>query len=52
MIGIGAKTFKQLFKLKDLKLTNFSDIWSIDKTHNIFLAHELKMRFKLLNIAR
>jgi hypothetical protein len=38
--------------LKDLKLSKFSDIWTIDKTHNKFLAHELKMRFKLLNFAR
>jgi hypothetical protein len=38
--------------LNDLKLSKFSDIWTIDKTHNKFLAHELKMRFKLLNFAR
>jgi hypothetical protein len=38
--------------LKDLKLNKFSDIWTIDKTHNKFLAHELKIRFKLLNFAR
>jgi hypothetical protein len=29
-----------------LQLFKFSDIWTIDKTHNKFLAHELKMRFK------
>jgi hypothetical protein len=39
--------FQQL--LKGLK---FSDIWTIYKTHNKFLAHELKMRFKPLNFAR
>jgi hypothetical protein len=33
--------------LKDLKLRKFSDIWTIDKTHNNFLTHELKMCFKL-----
>ena len=38
--------------LKDLKLSTFSDIWTIDKTHNKFLAHELQMNFKLLNFAR
>ena len=37
--------------LKDVKLSTFSDIGTIDKTHNKFVAHELKMRFKLLNIA-
>jgi hypothetical protein len=32
--------------LKDLILsTTFSDIWTINKTHDILLAHELKMRF-------
>jgi hypothetical protein len=38
--------------LKDFKLSKFSDIWTVDKTHNKFLARELKMRFKLLNAAR
>jgi hypothetical protein len=33
-------------------LSKFSDTWTIDKTHNKFLAHELKMRFKLLNFER
>jgi hypothetical protein len=35
-----------------LKLSTFSDIWKIDKTPNKFIAHELKMRCKLLNFAR
>jgi hypothetical protein len=30
-------------------LIKFSDIWTIDKTHNKFLVYELKMRFKPLN---
>jgi hypothetical protein len=30
---------QQLFK--DLKLSKFSDIWTIDKTHNKFLARQL-----------
>ena len=34
--------------LKDLKLTRFSDIWTINKIHK-FLVHELKMRLKLLH---
>jgi hypothetical protein len=33
-------------------LSKFSDIWTINKTHNNVLAHELKMRFNLLNFAR
>jgi hypothetical protein len=37
--------------LNDLKLSKFSDIWTTDKTYNKFLAHELKMRFQLLNFA-
>jgi hypothetical protein len=37
---------------KDESFSKFSDIWSIDKTHNEFLAHELIMRFKLLKFAR
>jgi hypothetical protein len=28
--------------LKDLKLSKFSGIWTIDKTHNNVLAHELE----------
>jgi hypothetical protein len=35
--------------LKDIKFSNFSDIWTINKTHNKFLVHQLKMRFNLLN---
>jgi hypothetical protein len=31
--------------LKDLKLRKFSDTWTINKTRNIFLVHELKMHF-------
>ena len=30
--------------LKDLKLSKFSDFGPLIKTHNKFLAHELKMR--------
>ena len=26
--------------LRDLKLSKFSDIWTINKTHNELLAHE------------
>jgi hypothetical protein len=33
--------------LKDLKLSKFSDIWTINKTRNKFLVHELKMHFDL-----
>ena len=36
--------------LKDLQLSKFSDIWTINTTHNKFLAHELKMCFHLLNV--
>ena len=32
--------------LNDLKLSKFYDIWTINKTHNNVLAHELKMHFK------
>jgi hypothetical protein len=32
--------------LKDLKLSRFSDIWTINKIHK-FLVHELKMRLKI-----
>jgi hypothetical protein len=28
--------------IKDLKFSKFSDIWNINKTHNEFLANELK----------
>ena len=51
-IGIGAKnkTFQLLFK--GLKLSKFFIFGPLNKTHNTFLAHELKMRFKLLNFAR
>ena len=52
MKGIGAKNGSFITILKDLKLNKFSDIWTINKTHNKFLAHKLKMRFKLLNFAR
>jgi hypothetical protein len=52
VIGIGAKMTISAPILKDLQLSKFSDIWTIDKTHNKFLAHQLKMRFKLLNFAR
>jgi hypothetical protein len=50
MVGIGSKKWK--FDLKDLKLSKFSDMRTIDKTHNKFLAHEFEMRFKLFNFAR
>jgi hypothetical protein len=38
--------------LKDLKLSIFSDIYTINKAHNKFLTHELKMRFNLLYFVR
>jgi hypothetical protein len=43
-IGIGAKnkTFQLLFK--GLKLSKFFIFGPLNKTHNTFLAHELKMR--------
>jgi hypothetical protein len=40
-MGIGAKKWKCSSYLKDLKSSTFSDIWTIDKTHNKFLAHKL-----------
>jgi hypothetical protein len=43
---------KWKFDLKDLKLSKFSDMRTIDKTHNKFLAHEFEMRFKLFSFAR
>ena len=36
---------------EELKIEQIPDIWTIYKTHNKFLAHELKMRLKLLNYA-
>jgi hypothetical protein len=51
-MGIRAKNESFSCYLKELKLSTFSDVWTIDKTRNKFLAHELKMRFKLLNFAR
>jgi hypothetical protein len=50
-MGIGAKSESFSSYLKDWKLSKFSDIWTIDKTHNQFLAHKLKMRFNLLSFA-
>jgi hypothetical protein len=47
--SISAKTYSFSAYLKDLKLSKFSDIWTINKTHNKFLVHQLKMRFNLLN---
>jgi hypothetical protein len=38
--------------LKDLNFSKVSDMWTIDKTHNKFLAHDLKKHFKVLNFAR
>ena len=39
--------------LGDIKLSTFSDIWTIDKIDNKSPPpHELRMRFKLLNFAR
>ena len=35
--------------LKGLKLSKCSDIWTINTTHNTFLAHQLRMRFHLLS---
>jgi hypothetical protein len=52
VIGSGAKNERFSSYLKDLKLRKCSEIWTINKTHIKFLAHELKMRFKLLNFAR
>ena len=42
------KLWRQKMKVQQLlsKLSKFSDIWTIDKTHYKFLAHELKMSFK------
>jgi hypothetical protein len=34
--------------LKDLNLSKFSDIWTINKIHNKFLAHDLKRPFKAI----
>ena len=52
VIGIGAKKWKFHSYLKDLKWSTYSDMWAINKTHNKFLGHELKLRFKLLNFVR
>jgi hypothetical protein len=38
--------------LKDLNFSKVSDMWTVDKTHNKFLAHYLKRHFIVLNFAR
>jgi hypothetical protein len=40
--GIGAKNETFSSYLKDLKLSKFSDIWTINKTHNKLLTYQLK----------
>jgi hypothetical protein len=52
-IGIGPKEwkFQQAYKGLKINIERISDIWTINRTHNIFLAHGLKMRYNLLNFA-
>jgi hypothetical protein len=51
--GIGAKKWKYELQFKGLEikqLCNFSDIWTINLTHNNFFAHEFKMRLNLFKL--
>jgi hypothetical protein len=43
--GIGAKKWKFQQLCKGLKIKQLFYIWTINKTYNKFLAHELKIRF-------
>jgi hypothetical protein len=45
VIGIGTKKWKFQQVVKGLKIESISDIWTIDKTHNKFLALKMRLNF-------